>query len=176
MNECWCKLCGKQCCSIAQLHGHLARAHSHRNIIRRFISGVVCPCCLLCLCTRERLLYHLKKCGTCAWIVKSLCPIMPLSEAVKLDSDSRNEQRKNLKAGFQPRFADKTALTACGPRHWVVVMASRLRIGSSGGPAALLVQRGRDVLEVPEIQYLISSYAPAHNLTAASLFLAGMAF
>ena len=113
--------------------------------------------------------YHLQKSCTFDWMVKSLCPIMPLCEAAKVGSDSKVEQRRNLKAGFQPRFADKPALKVCGPRHLVVVMASRLRIGSSGGLAAQWKRRGRDVLEVPEIQYLISSYAPALNLTAGSL-------
>ena len=55
-------------------------------------------------------------------------------------------------------------------------MASRLRIGTPSIPPAAWEHRGRDVLEVPEIQYLISSYAPALNFTAASLFLAGIAF
>ena len=109
-----CLACGKAFESSYALHGHMAKVHGKRNEARLYVNGTSCTCCLREFWTRERCIYHVKK-TRCITMMRLHIEPISAAAAAALDKEAAPQQRRNTKAGRNPRFAELPAIRAQGP-------------------------------------------------------------
>ena len=84
-----CPLCDFECSTGAQLAGHIAAAHHHRNPARPFMQGTHCRACLKQYWCPERLMAHLSSGSAClAFLVATVEPVTQLVEQIERPVDS----------------------------------------------------------------------------------------